>query len=133
MEIEIRKKEFKYRGKTIEELQKLDVREFANLVKSRERRNILRNFQKMEDFVKLAKKKIESKKAIRTHARDIIIVPQMIGMKISVYNGQNFLPFEVTGEMLGHKFGEFSLTRAKIKHSKMGVGATKGSKSKSKK
>ena len=133
MEIEIRKKEFKYRGKTIEEMQKLDVREFAELVRSRERRNILRNFQKIEDFVKLAKKKIENKKAIRTHARDIIIVPQMIGMKISVYNGQNFLPFEVTGEMLGHKFGEFSLTRAKIKHSKMGVGATKGSKHKSKK
>ena len=131
--MEIRKKEFKYRGKTIEELQKLDVREFANLVRSRERRNILRNFQKIEDFVKLAKKKIERKKLIKTHAREIIIVPKMIGMKIAVYNGRQFLAFEITGEMLGHKFGEFSLTRSKIKHSKMGVGATKGSKHKSKK
>ena len=54
-------------------------------------------------------------------------------MKIYVYNGQKFMPIEVIGEMLGHKFGEFSPTRARIKHGKAGVGATKGTRSKSKK
>ena len=132
-EIELKKKEFKYRGKTIEELQKLDVREFARMIKSRNRRYIFRNFQKLEGFINRAKKKQEKNKLIKTHHRDLIIVPQMIGMKLQVYNGRQFTPFDVTGEMVGHKFGEFAPTRAKIQHSKSGVGATKGSKSKSKK
>jgi len=110
-----------------EELQKLDVREFAKLVRSRERRNVLRNFQKHENFIKDAIKKQSKNKLIKTHYRDLVIVPQMIGMKIQVYNGQQFIAFEVTGEMLGHKFGELSPTRTKTKHTKSGAGATKGS------
>ena len=131
--MELQKKQFEYRGKTIEELKKLDVREFAKLLKSRQRRFVLRNFQEIDRFVGRANVKIAKNKPIRTHQRDIIIVPKMVGMKISVYNGQNFVPFEVTGEMLGHKLGEFALTRTRVKHGKAGVGATKGTKSKSKK
>ena len=131
--MEIKKKEFKYRGKTIEELKKLDVREFSKLVKSRERRNILRNFQKIEAFVNLAKTKIKKNKTIKTHHRDLVIVPQMIDMKVQIYNGRQFVPIEIKGEMLGHRFGELSPTRTKAAHSKMGAGATKGSKHKSKK
>ena len=130
---EIQKKQLKYRGKTMEELKKLDVREFAKLLKSRQRRFVLRNFQEIEKFVKRAEGKISKNKPIRTHLRDLIIVPKMIGMKIYIYTGRNFIPMEVTGEMLGHKFGEFALTRARIKHGKAGVGATKGTRSKSKK
>lgn len=130
---EITKKQFTYRGKSIEELKNLDVREFAKLVRSRERRNILRNFQKIEDFIRRSKKKIEKNKLVKTHKRDLIIVPEMVGWKISIYNGQKFIPTLITGEMLGHKFGEFSPTRARIKHGKAGVGATKGTKHKAKK
>ncbi|MFH1431504.1 MAG: ribosomal protein S19 family protein [Nanoarchaeota archaeon] len=131
--MELKKKEFTYKGKTIEELKKLDVREFARLLKSKQRRNVLRNFQELEDFVNIAKEKLSKNKKIRTHKRDLVIVPQMTGMNIQIYNGNKFIPVEMTGEMLGHKFGEFSPTRARIKHSKAGVGATKGSKHKSKK
>jgi len=131
--MDLRKKEFKYKGKTVEELQNLGVREFAKLVRARERRNLLRNFQKTEEFLHRAEKKQGNKKQIRTHIRDIVVVPQMIGMKIQVYNGRQFTPIEITGDMLGHKFGEFAPTRAKIVHTKKGVGASKGSKSKSKK
>lgn len=131
--MELKKKDFTFRGKTIEELQTLDVREFAKLMRSRQRRTALRNFQKIEDFVNRAKKKSEKKRPIKTHQRDLIIVPEMIGMRMQIYNGNKFVPIEVTGEMLGHKFGEFAPTRARIQHSKSGVGATKGSKSKSKK
>ena len=130
--MEIRKKEFKFRGKTLEELKALDVREFAKLLRSRQRRTVLRQFQKIEEFVKRAKGKLSKKKPIKTHQRDIIIVPQMVGMRISVYNGQNFLPVDVKAEMLGHVFGEFSLTRARVKHGSAGVGSTKGTRSKSK-
>jgi small subunit ribosomal protein S19 len=130
---EITKKQFMYRGKTIEELKKLDVREFAKIAPSRNKRNILRNFQEIEKFIFNARKKIERKKTIKTHKRDLVIMPEMIGWRILIYNGNKFIPVDVVGEMLGHKFGEFSLTRGKIKHSKAGVGATKGSKHKSKK
>jgi len=128
-----KKKEFTYRGKDLKELQALDVREFAKYLPSRQRRTLLRNFQQIEDFLSRAKAKIVKGKKIRTHQRDLVIVPEMVGMKIQVYNGQNFLAVDVVGEMLGHKLGEFSLTRGKIKHGSAGVGATKGTKHKSKK
>ena len=128
-----KKKEFTYKGMGVEELKKLDVREFAKHVKSRQRRTILRNFQVIEDFLNRSKTKQERGKRIKTHKRDLVVVPEMVGMNISVYNGNNFVPINVTGEMLGHKLGEFAPTRARIKHSKAGVGATKGTKHKSKK
>ena len=131
--MELKRKEFTFKGKTIEELKTLDVREFAKFLRSRQRRTVLRNFQKVEQFINRSKVKIEKRKMIKTHQRDLVVVPQMIGWKIGIYNGQNFVPVEVTGEMLGHKFGEFAPTRARIKHGKLGVGATKGSKHKSKK
>jgi len=128
-----KRKEFTYRGKTIEELKQLDVRGFSKHLRSRERRNVLRNFQEIENFVKDAKEKVRNKKKIKTHKRTIIIVPELVGMTIQVYNGREFFPVEIIGEMLGHKLGEFSLTRSRVAHTKAGVGATKGSKHKSKK
>jgi len=131
--MEIKKKEFTYKGLTIEELKKLDVREFAKYLRSRQRRTVLRQFQKVENFINRAREKQKRDKKIRTHQRDLVVVPQMIGMKISIYNGNTFVLVDVTGEMLGHKFGEFAPTRGRVKHGSAGVGATKGTKSKSKK
>lgn len=125
---EYKKKEFTYQGKTVEELKKLGVREFAEFARARERRNILRNFQKIEDFIKRAKKKISRNKPVKTHLRTIVVVPDMIGMKIGIYNGKTFEMIDITGEMLGHKFGELATSRQRIKHSKSGVGGTKGTK-----
>ena len=89
--------------------------------------------QKIEDFINRAREKQNKEKKIRTHQRNLVVVPQMIGMKISIYNGNNFVLVDVTGEMLGHNFGEFAPTRNRVKHGSAGVGATKGSKAKSKK
>lgn len=127
------KKQFTYRGKTIEELKAMDTREFAKLLPSKPKRFVLRNFQDIEKFVSRCKEKQERKKKIKTHKRDTVIVPQLVGMNIQVYNGREFIPVDITGEMFGHVLGEFSITRAKIQHSKAGVGATKGTKHKSKK
>jgi len=131
--MEIKKKEFTYKGMSMEELKKLDVREFAKYLRSRQRRTVLRQFQKIEDFINRAREKQNKEKKIRTHQRNLVVVPQMIGMKISIYNGNNFVLVDVTGEMLGHNFGEFAPTRNRVKHGSAGVGATKGSKAKSKK
>jgi small subunit ribosomal protein S19 len=130
---ETTKKTYTFRGKTIEQLKELDVREFAKHVKSRTRRALLRQFQTVEDFVSRAKKKLEKGKPIKTHKRTMIIVPQLVGMRIQIYNGHEFVPVEITKEMLGHRFGEFSVTRGKVKHGTAGIGSTKGSKSQAKK
>lgn len=127
------KRILKFKGKTIEELKTLDVRQFAALVNSRKRRSILRNFQKLEKFVKDSKEKQSKNKPIKTHSREFVVVPEMIGMKIQIYNGKTFVPVDITQEMLGYCLGEFSLTRVFPKHEKKGVGATKGSKFKAKK
>ena len=126
-------REFTYRGKTLEELKKLDTREFSKYLKSRPRRTVLRQFQEIEKFVQRCKEKIAKKKTIKTHLRHIIIVPEMVGMKIGVHNGKEFTFTEITAEMLGHRLGEFSSTRGKVQHGSAGIGATKGSKSKAKK
>ena len=129
----ITKKQFTYKGKTIAELKELDVREFAKFLPSRQKRSVLRNFQEIETFIDRCKNKLKKNKKIRTHKRSLVIVPDMIGIKMQIYNGHLFIPVEITGEMLGHKLGEFSATRTRVKHSKAGVGATKGTKHKSKK
>ena len=132
-EIQSTKKQFTYRGKTVEELKQLDVREFAKYAPARQKRTILRQFQEIENFINRAKEKITKNKQIRTHLRGMIVTPQLVGMKIQIHSGNKFVPVEITGEMLGHVFGEFAPTRGRIKHGSAGVGATKGSKSKSKK
>ncbi len=131
--IESSKKPFSFRGKSLEELKTLDVREFAKYLKSRQRRMALRQFQEIENFVSRIKKKTEKGKAVRTHKRGLIIVPQMVGVKIQIYNGKEFVPVDIAKEMIGYRLGEFAPTRTKVKHSSAGVGATKGSKAKSKK
>jgi len=83
-----RKKEFIFRGKTLEELGKLDIREFAKLVPSRERRTMLRNTDVIEKFLSRCNKKNDRKKVIKTHNRNIIIVPAMIGMIVLIHNGK---------------------------------------------
>lgn len=120
-------KEFTYRGKTIEELKQLDVREFAKFLPSRQRRFVLRNFQTIENFVKRSQKKVAKGKLIRTHSREIVVVPIMVGWKIYVYNGKEFVKVEILPEMLGHKLGEFAPTRGKVQHGAPGIGATRSS------
>ena len=130
---ELKKKEFTYKGKTLDELKVMDTREFAKYVGSRERRTILRQFREIEDFVSRAKEKTANKKPVRTHQRHLVIVPQMVDMKVQIYNGRNFISIEITGEMLGHRLGEFAPTRGRVKHGSAGIGATKGSRAQAKK
>jgi small subunit ribosomal protein S19 len=130
--MELKRKEFTFRGKTLDELKALDVREFAKHLKSRQRRTVLRQFQDIEKFVSRMKEKMTRDKKLRTHKRDIVIVPGLVGMKIQIYDGHSFIPTEITGDMLGHRLGEFAVTRKKVSHGEAGIGATKGSKAKAK-
>ena len=123
-------KVFTYRGKTVEELQKMDLKEFAKLVPARQRRTLLRDFtdaqKRLLEKVKKAKNG-KYKKTIRTHCRDMIILPEMIGLKILIHKGKEFVPVVITEDMMGHYLGEMTLTRNRVAHSAPGVGATKSS------
>jgi small subunit ribosomal protein S19 len=119
------KKEFTYRGKTIADLKKMSVNDFLELLPSRQRRSMKRG---MNDIQKKVLQKIKAnKKTIRTHARDMVILPEMIGFTVNVYDGKQFVPVILRDEMLGHVLGEFVQTRKKVEHSAPGIGATKSS------
>ncbi len=124
-------KEFRFRGKTAEELESIGLSELAQLLKARPRRSIKRGFseqqKKLLKKVNLAKEG-KFKKPIKTHCRDMIVIPTMFGLKIGVHNGKEFIPIEITAEMLGHTLGEFVQTRKEVKHKAPGIGATRSSK-----
>ncbi len=116
-----------YRGVSLEELKKMDIREFAKLLKSRERRSVVRNYDVILEFIKRSEKKIAKNKIPKTHTREMVIVPAFVGWTIGVHNGKDFIQVQVTDAMIGRRLGEYSLTRKIIKHGSAGVGATKGS------
>lgn len=125
------RRRFTYRGYSVDELKKMSIEEFARLVSSKERRYLLR--QNFGDEGKVLLKKIqlalEGKydKPIRTHVREMVILPQMIGLTIHVYNGKEYVPVEIRPEMVGKRLGEFALTTRIVKHGMPGVGATRSS------
>jgi len=121
-----RKKEFLYRGFTMSEMLAMSFDEVLGILPSRARRTYLRglNYEQQLLFDKLK----SSEETVRTHRRDLPIIPQFVGKKISIYNGKEFKEFEIKPEMIGHFIGEFVLTRKPPVHSGPGVGATRSSK-----
>lgn len=120
-------KEFRYRGKNLEELKKLDTREFAKLVGADSRRFVLRHFDIIEKFVEKCRKNAGKSKPIKTHLRYLVIVPGMVNYTIGIHNGKEFVSIKIIPEMLGHRLGEFATTRRKVEHGAPGIGATKSS------
>ncbi|WP_299273475.1 30S ribosomal protein S19 [Halovenus sp.] len=124
--------EFTYRGHTVEELQEMSIEEVAELLPARVRRSIVRGLSyEKEQLLEEAREAGEEETAnnpIRTHLRDMPIVPEMIGLTFAVHNGQAFERVNVEPEMLGHYLGEFQLTRTSVEHGQAGIGATRSSK-----
>ncbi len=123
-------KEFTFYGKTLDELKNMSLKEFAEIAPARIRRTLKRGFTEQQKLflIKLRKTKDgKFKKLLKTHNRDLVIIPEMIGVTIHLHNGKTFEPVIVNVEMLGHYLGEFIQTRKEIHHSAPGVGATKSS------
>ncbi|KAF5420957.1 MAG: 30S ribosomal protein S19 [ANME-2 cluster archaeon HR1] len=121
-----RKGVFTYRGKTLEQLKTMSMEEFAELLPSRQRRTIFRGFD--DEHKKILQKVKDGDSTIKTHLRNMIIFPDMVGLTLEIYNGKQFERVEVIPEMLGSYFGEYSLTRRRVSHGSAGVGATRSSK-----
>ncbi|HVP95358.1 MAG TPA: 30S ribosomal protein S19 [Methanoregulaceae archaeon] len=121
-----RREEFTYHGFRLEELQKMGISELLPVMPSRIRRKITRGLTRSEENFLSHIRAGDDK--IRTHLRDMIIMPEMIGKEIEIYNGKEFLKVEIQPEALFHYLGEFALTRRKVAHGSAGIGATRSSK-----
>ncbi len=122
-----RKREFTYQGYSVEELREMSVDQVVELMPARIRRTFSRG---LSDEHRTVVEKLQSseEEVVRTHRRDIPILPHFIGREVAVHNGKDFIRFEIRPEMVGHYLGEFALTRKPVKHSGPGVGATRSSK-----
>lgn len=122
-----RKREFTYRGLTLDELQKLSLDEILPLLPARARRSYQRGLNPEEQtFMDRLQK--GDKPVLKTHRREIVILPSFVGKKVAIYNGKEYKELEIKPEMIGHYLGEFALTRNAVSHSGPGVGATRSSK-----
>ncbi len=125
-------RETKFKGRTEAEMSTIPFKEFLPLVGARQRRSLTRDLTlEKKNLLKKIKltKEGKYKKTIKTHCRDMIIVPEMMGLVIQVHSGKSFEEVRINVEMLGHYLGEFVGTRHKVKHSAPGIGATKSSSS----
>jgi small subunit ribosomal protein S19 len=126
--IEIKKKEFRYHGMTLEEIKKLSIDELIPILPSRARRTLKRGLTKTQDKLLNDIEKAKQGDIIKTHCRNMIILPSFVGHRIDVHNGISFQRVDIQPHMIGHYLGEFAMTRKKVKHTGPGVGATRSSK-----
>jgi small subunit ribosomal protein S19 len=133
-ESELDRLQFHYRGYTLEELKKMNMDQFIQLLPARARRSLRRGLPpRHKKLLERLRRSYRAKKRgkdllTRTHCRDMLIFPEMVGLKIGVYNGRNFEVVEIKPSMIGHFLGEFALTRKTVQHGSPGIGATRSSK-----
>ncbi len=123
-------REYKYRGYSLEQLQGMSFEVFLGLLPSRQRRTLNRGIsdekKKLIEETRLAKEG-KIKNPIKTHARDMVILPSMVGLNIHVHSGKEFVPLDVKPEMVGHYIGEYVITNKKVVHGTPGIGASRSS------
>lgn len=127
-------KKFRYKGNSLEELQGMSLDKIVEIMPSRVRRSLKKGFTSQQKIlyshIKEARKSLnkgKEPKAIKTHCRDMPVLPEMVGLKFKIHNGKEFFLVEIKPEMIGHYLGEFALTRQRVTHSSPGVGATRSS------
>jgi small subunit ribosomal protein S19 len=121
-----RKKEFTYRGYTLDELKKMTLEEFMVLLSARMRRSLKRGLTVQQQ--KFLEHMNKTDGVVKTHNRNMVVLPEIVGRTIKVYDGKEFQQITILPEMIGHFLGEFALTRKSVKHTGPGVGATRSSK-----
>ncbi|WP_299292344.1 30S ribosomal protein S19 [Nitrosopumilus sp.] len=123
-------KEFSYRGIPKEELENMSLEKLFQLFNARQRRSLTRGItdgkRKLIEEIKAAKAG-KLKNPIKTHVRDLIILPYMVDVTVNVFSGKEFLPVTIRTEMIGHYLGEYVITNKRVSHGAPGVGASRSS------
>ena len=127
-------REFHYRGFSLTDLQAMSMDEFIRLLPSRQRRSLQRGLSQeqrklLENIRKVREDQENTQKTlvIKTHTRDMVILPEMVGVTLLVHNGKEFTPLEIKAEMIGHYLGEFAITNKPVRHGVPGIGASRSS------
>jgi len=127
-------KKFTYKGLELEKLLDLNQEELSAIVCARARRRMQRGLKRkpMALIKKLRKAKaaagpLDKPAIVKTHLRDMIIVPEMVGSTVAVYNGKVFNVVDVKADMVGYYLGEFSITYRPVRHGRPGIGSTNSS------
>ena len=126
-----------YRGIELSEVIEKPINEIVAMLNARQRRRYKRGITKKYEslLAKLRHSKAEATKVegekpkgVKTHLRNCIVTPEMVGSVVEVYSGKTFVPIEVKADMIGYFLAEFSLSYKPVAHGKLGVGATRSSK-----
>uniref|UniRef100_U3KHX2 40S ribosomal protein S15 n=1 Tax=Ficedula albicollis TaxID=59894 RepID=U3KHX2_FICAL len=122
------------RGVDLDQLLDMSYEQLMQLYSARQRRRLNRGLRRKQHSLlkrlRKAKKEappMEKPEVVKTHLRDMIILPEMVGSMVGVYNGKTFNQVEIKPEMIGHYLGEFSITYKPVKHGRPGIGATHSS------
>merc|ERR1712170_344731 len=115
-------RKFTYRGVDLDQLLDMNNEQLMELFPCRIRRKFSRGLKRkpMALIKKLRKKNKEcppneKPDVVKTHLRDMVIVPEMTGSIVGVYNGKTFNQVEIKPEMVGNSLGEFSITYKPVK------------------
>ncbi|MEX0639461.1 MAG: 30S ribosomal protein S19 [Nitrosopumilaceae archaeon] len=123
-------KKFDYQGIDLTELEKMPMEKLFQLFPARARRSLTRGItdskRKLIEEIKLAKAG-KLKNTVRTHLRDLIILPYMVGVQVNVFSGKEFVAVNISPEMISHYLGEYVITNKRVSHGAPGVGASRSS------
>lgn len=123
-------KKFDYRGIPLSELENMSLEKLFQLFNARQRRSLTRGItdgkRKLIEEIKAAKAG-KIKNPIKTHVRDLIVLPYMVGVTVNVFSGKDFVPITIIPEMIGRYLGEFVINNKRVVHGSPGVGASRSS------
>jgi len=123
-------KKFEFQGIPLKEIEKMPMDKLFQLFSARARRSLTRGItdgkRKLIIDIKSTKSG-KNKNPIKTHLRDLIILPYMTGIQIGVYSGKEFVPVNIVPEMIGHYLGEYVITNKRVSHGAPGVGSSRSS------
>jgi small subunit ribosomal protein S19 len=127
-------REFKFKGYTSDQVKGISVETLIPLLNSRQRRSLDKRVskymtedkRKLREEIKLSREG-KHKGNLKTHVRDMIILPDMVGLSIYVHNGKEFIPVAIRAEMIGHYLGEYAITNKRVQHGAPGVGSSRSS------
>ena len=119
--------EFTYHGLSKEELDNISNEKLFKLFTARVRRSLTRGINDDKRKLMEEMKDKNNKNPIKTHLRDVIILPYMIGKTVHVFSGKEFVPVIIAVQMVGHYLGEYVITNKRVNHGAPGVGASRSS------